>query len=207
MFCSPPELTGKVAAEHHLGIGMAAFGGGSEPALGGDAVPRHIVTAAEHGADGEHRADMALPGGFLEQRQGGRMVFGPAASGKQHVRQHDLGFDHADLSRLGDPEPAFLRVGVHASTFDEHAAVPVLRIDDAICRPAEPFGGLAVVTLNADAFGQANAEVEGGDEVAGFSRLLEPLAGADLILLVAVPAQQQVSEIDVGAGRPPAQRC
>ena len=77
-------LSGKapreVASKHHLRIGMAAFGGGAEPALGGGTVCRHIMAAAVHRAHREHGADMAMASRLLEQRQSTRMIPGSAAA-------------------------------------------------------------------------------------------------------------------------------
>ncbi|OIQ72013.1 hypothetical protein GALL_463690 [mine drainage metagenome] len=179
---------------------MAAFSGGAEPALRLDAVPRDLVTAAVHRTDGEHGADVAACGGFFEQGEGGRVVFRAAAPGQHHVRQHHLGFDHADFGGLGDPDAAFFGVGVHAAAFDQHAAVPILCVDHAVGGAAQPFGGLSVIAFDAHTLREADAEVEGGDQVARCSGLFEPGAGADLVLFVAMPAQQQVAQIDIGAG-------
>jgi hypothetical protein len=158
------------------------------------------MAATEHGADGEHRPDMALPRCLLEQGQSPRMILCPAAAGQHHVCQHDLSFDHTDFGRLGDPDAAFPRVGFDAPALDQHAPVPVLCVDHAVRCPPEPFGCLAVVALDAEAFGQTNTEIECRDQVARGSCLLEPFACADLVLFVAVAAQQQVSEIDMGTG-------
>ena len=101
---------------------------------------------------------------------------------------------------LGDPDSSFHRVGVHAAAFNQHAAIPILRVHNAFGRAAQPFGCLAVVALDADAFCKADAEVERGDQVARLGCLLEPFTGADGILFIAVPAQQQIAEIDMGTG-------
>ena len=57
-------------------------------------------------------------------------------------------------------------------------------------------GRLAVVAFDADALGQADAEIERRDQIAGRGRLLEPLAGAHGVVRAAAALQQQVGEVD-----------
>ena len=99
------------------------------------------------------------------------------------------------------------RIGVHAAPFDQHAAVPVLRVHHAIGGAAQPFGRLAVVALDADAFGQADAEIERRHQVAGGGGLLEPLAGADRVVGAALAAAAAGwRDRPAPSGRPPRPR-
>lgn|SRR5262245_36522158 len=57
----------EIAAEHQLGMAMAQFGGGAEPALRGRSVDSTIFATAIHGAEGKHGPAMTLGSRFLEQ--------------------------------------------------------------------------------------------------------------------------------------------
>jgi hypothetical protein len=83
-----------------------------------------------------------------------------------HVSQHDLRVDHADIRRGGNPDASLLGVALHAAAFDQHAAVPILCVNDAVGRPAQPLRGFLLVPFDTDTFGQTNAEVERGDQIA-----------------------------------------
>ena len=56
-----------------------------------------------------------------------------------------------------DPAAPVHRVLVEATPFQQHPAIPVLRVDDAVGGAAQPLGRLAFVALHADALGQADA--------------------------------------------------
>ncbi len=122
------------------------------------------------------------PAAFSNSARAAGWSFGAAAAGQHHLGQHDLGLDHADVGGALDPGAALLGIGVHAAALDQHAAIPVLRVHHAVGGAAQPFGRLAVVALDADAFGQADAEIERRDQVAGRRRLLEPLARVDRVV-------------------------
>ena len=125
------------------------------------------------------------------------MVLGSAAAVQHHLRQQDLGLHHADIGGALHPAAPLLRIGVHATAFDQHAAVPVLGVHHAIGGAAQPLRRLPVVALHADPFGQADAEIERRHQVARGGRLLEPLARADRVLgSPPWPLQQQVGKVD-----------
>ena len=72
---SPASLC-EIAAEHQLGLAVAEFGRGAEPALRGRAVLGQIVTAGIYRAERKHCAAMAL-GGRLRTAPAPRQVGGP----------------------------------------------------------------------------------------------------------------------------------
>ena len=159
-------------------MGMAALRRLAEPALRHRAVRRHVVAAAMQRAHREHRADMALLGRLARTAERGRVVARAAAAVHHHLAERHLGIDHADLGGARDPGAALLRVGLQAAALDQHAAVPVLRVHHAVRGAAQPVRRLAVVALDADALGQADAEIERRHQIARPGGLLEPLARA-----------------------------
>ena len=170
-------------------VRLATFGGGAVPILCRGPIRRHIVAAAKHCAGREHGANMSRSGGLVEQGQSGRMILWSADAVQRHVGQHDLRLDHPDIRGGGYPGTSLLGVLFHAAAFDQHAAVPILRVDHAVRCSTQPLRGFLVVPFHANTFGQTDAEVERGDQVTGFRRLLEPFPCVDRILQIAMALQ------------------
>ena len=194
------EVADEVAAEHQHCVGVLLCGCLLEPLLGSDAVGGDVVAAAQHGAHGELCAGVVAVGGALEHDLRAFMVAGAAAAVDHHFGQCDLGFEHAGFGGALDPVAAFGGVRVDPPALGKHAAVPELCVDDAVGSAAEPFGGGALVALNADALGQADAEVEGGDEVATAGGFLEPFAGADAVLFGPRTLEDELGEAAAAFG-------
>ena len=64
---------------------------------------------------------------------------------------------------------------------------------------AQPLGGLLVVGLHAHALGEADPEIEGGNEVPRGRRLLEPLRHACGIFGIAGTLEHEIGKVDLRA--------
>ena len=159
------------------------------------------MTAAVQRGGREHRADMAGRGGAAEHLEREPVVPRAPASRDQHLAIQRLGVRHAALGGARDPALPFGRVGIEAAPLDQHPSVPVLGVDDSVGGAAEPEQGTPVVALDADAFGEADAEIERADQVAGARRTLEGGAGQHLVAVGAgAAADHEIGEIE-HAGR------
>ena len=149
-------------------------------------------------AKGEHRPRMALASRFLKQREGSVMVGWSATAVNEHLAKKNLRVHNPCVGGARQPGTAFDSICGDAAAFDQHAPIPVLGSRDALCRPAKPQRSLGVITLDPDAFGETDGEVEGGNEVPCLGGALEPMTRLGLILRLAAAAEHEVRKVGFG---------
>jgi hypothetical protein len=109
------DAVGEVAAEHHLGEGVVALGGLTEPGLG---LGFGVIGGAATGGD-EHFAEHGLRvgeagfGGAGDPGAGFGGIGGDAAAFGEEAAVPELGFDHA-LGDAVEPFGGFDVVALHA---------------------------------------------------------------------------------------------
>src|SRR6185437_1763302 len=161
------EPAGQVAAEHELRVGVATFGGTTEIVLRLGPIGLDVMPPAVQRADGENGADMVLRRRLLEPAERRRVVARAATAVHQHLSERDLCIHHAGLGGAADPGARLHRIALEPAPLGEHAAIPVLRIDDALGGAAQPERRLAFIALDADPLGKADAEIERRHQIAG----------------------------------------
>ncbi len=179
---------------------MPPLSGCSEPTLRDCAVRRHVISTAAQHAQREHRANVTLAGGLLEQRHCRDMIAPSAPAVQHHLRQSRFGVGDADRGGARDPGATRLGICLDTTPIDKHAAIPVLRVRYSVSRAAEVLGRLLLVALNTSPVCQTEAIVECRHQIAGRSCLLEPMArlGQVFEMPITYTPQQKIGEIHPG---------
>ena len=181
-----------MALQHYLRRWMTVLGRRAEPMLGGIMICQYAVNAAIDDAVCKHGGRMAVRRSLFEQCQGTRRIAGPAGAGQHHLAERDLSVHHADLGRARDPSAPFRDIAVNASSLDQDAAIPELRVRHSVCGFAQPLRRLPVVARDANTTSQADGTIVSSYRITRCRRLLEPFVETDTIVLFPQPVSRRL---------------
>src|SRR6266702_2982689 len=167
-------FAGDIALQHYLRRWMTVLGRHAEPMLGGIMICQYAVNAAIDDAVCKHGGRMAARRRLFEQCQGTRRIAGPAGAGQHHLAERDLSVHHADLGRARDPSAPFCEIAVHASSLDQDAAIPELRVRHSVGGFAQPQRRLPVVARHANTMRQTDGTIVRSYRITRCRRQLEP---------------------------------
>src|SRR2546430_11299181 len=115
---------------------------------------------------------MAVRRCLFEQCQGTRRIAGPAGASQHHLAERDLSVHHAVFGRARDPSAPFCEIAVNASSLDQDAAIPELRVRHSVAGFAQPQRRLTVVLRCANTMSEADGTIVSSYWITRCRRLL-----------------------------------